>query len=52
MRPRWPQGIRATWYPLANRFVSFAIPTTAINSANIASDMPALRAEAVCDAMQ
>jgi len=42
----------STWYPLASRFVSFAIPVTAINSANIASVIPALRAPAVCDAMQ
>src|ERR1019366_7852269 len=34
----------STWYPLARRFVSFAIPVTAINSANIASVIPALRA--------
>ena len=31
---------------------ALAIPTTAISSANIASDMPALRAAAVCDAIQ
>ena len=42
----------STRYPLASLFVSFAIPTTAISSANMASVMPALRAAAVCDAMQ
>ena len=42
----------STWYPVARRFVSFAIPTTAISSANMESVMPALRAAAVCDAMQ
>ena len=42
----------STWYPLARRLVSLAMPTTAISSANMASVMPALRAAAVCDAMQ
>jgi len=42
----------STWYPLASRFVSLAMPTTAINSANMASVIPAFRADTVWDAMQ
>src|SRR5450759_4651654 len=42
----------STWYPLARRLVSFAMPATAMSSANMASVMPALRAAAVCEAMQ
>src|SRR4030095_15326406 len=42
----------STWYPLARRLVSFAMPTTAINSPSILSVMPCRRAEAVWEAMQ
>jgi len=42
----------STWYPLARRFVSFAMPTTAMSSPSISSVIPARRAEAVCEAMQ
>ena len=42
----------STWYPLARRFVSFAIPTTAISSENMESVIPALRAAAEWEAMQ
>jgi hypothetical protein len=42
----------STLHPFANLFVSFAIPTTAISSPNIASLMPALRAAAPWLAMQ
>jgi hypothetical protein len=38
--------------PLASRFVSFASPTTASSSINIASVMPFLRAAAVCEYVQ
>ncbi len=48
----WNRSSISTRYPLESRLVSLAIPTTAINSANMASLMPALRAEAVWDAMQ
>ncbi len=42
----------STWYPAARRLVSLAMPTTAMSSWNMASVMPLLRAEAVCEAMQ
>ena len=45
--------ILAGWHiNSAHPLESFAIPTTAINSPNIASVIPCFRAPAVCDAMQ